>query len=51
MAVAVSGDEAKYGDQFETVRDYFLPHKDRVTIEDVSAWVPELVSEAVEDED
>jgi hypothetical protein len=42
--------QAKYGEQFETVRDYFLLHRDRVKIEDVSAWVPELIGDAPEDE-
>jgi len=38
---------SKYGDQFPTVRDYFLPRQDRVKIEDVSPWVPELMSDQV----
>jgi hypothetical protein len=37
--------QTKYGDRFPSVRDYFLPHQDRVKIEDVSAWVPELISD------
>jgi hypothetical protein len=43
--------EAKYGERFPTVRDYYLPHKDRVKIEDVSDWVPELISETPEVEE
>jgi hypothetical protein len=43
--------EAKYGGQFPKVRDYYLPNRDRVHIEDVSAWVPELISEAPEAEE
>lgn len=39
---------SKYGERFPTVRDYYLPHKGRVKIEDVSAYVPELISETPE---
>jgi hypothetical protein len=41
--------QAKYGDRFATVRDYFRLHQDRVKIEDVSAWVPELISDQEEE--
>ena len=37
----------KYGDRYRTVRDYYLPRKDMVTIQDVSSFVPELVAAAV----
>jgi len=38
----------KFGDRYGTVRDYYLPRKGRVVIQDVSAFVPELVAAAVE---
>jgi len=38
----------KFGDQYRTVRDYYLPRKGRVVIQDVSPFVPELVAAAVE---
>lgn len=38
----------KFGDQYRTVRDYYLPRKGRVVIQDVSPFVPELVAVAVE---
>jgi hypothetical protein len=42
--------QSKYGDRFPTVRDYFLPNSDRVVIEDISGWVPELISEVPDSE-
>jgi hypothetical protein len=42
--------QAAHGEKFDTVRYYFFAHKDRVKIEDVSAWVPELISESGEGE-
>jgi len=36
--------EEKYGDQFQTVQDYYSAKSAEVTIEDVSPLVPELVS-------
>jgi hypothetical protein len=42
---------AKFGDQYRTVRDYYLPRKHLVAIEDVSLFVPELVDAAIEAED
>ena len=39
---------AKYHDRFVTVRDYYLSRKGSVAIQDVSAFVPELVAAAVE---
>jgi hypothetical protein len=38
----------KFGDRYRTVRDYYLPRKGRVVIQDVSPFVPELVAAAVE---
>ena len=34
----------KFGDRYRTVRDYYLPRKGIVVIQDVSAFVPELVA-------
>lgn len=41
----------KFGDQYRTVRDYYVPRKGRVVIEDVSGLVPELASVGVENEE
>lgn len=38
----------KFGDRYRTVRDYYLPRKGLVVIQDVSAFVPELVGAAIE---
>jgi hypothetical protein len=38
----------KFGDRYRTVRDYYLPRKGLVVIQDVSLFVPELVAPAVE---
>ncbi len=38
----------KFGDQYRTVRDYYLPRKGLVVIHDVSPFVPELVAVATE---
>ena len=38
----------KFGDQYRTVRDYYLPRKGLVVIQDVSPFVPELVAVVVE---
>lgn len=38
----------KFGDRYQTVRDYYLPRKELVEIYDVSPLVPELVEAAVE---
>ncbi len=35
---------AKFGDRYRTVRDYYLPRKRLVVIQDVSPFVPELVA-------
>lgn len=39
---------SKFGDRYRTVRDYYLPRKGLVVIQDVSRFVPELVAAAVE---
>ena len=43
----------KFGDRYRTVRDYYVPRKESVVIQDVSAFVPRLVAavEAAEDEE
>lgn len=38
----------KYGDRYQKVRDYYVPRKDMVMIQDVSSFIPELVAAAVE---
>ena len=38
----------KFGDRYRTVRDYYLPRKGLVVIQDVSPFVPELVAATVE---
>jgi hypothetical protein len=38
----------KFGGQYQTVRDYYLPRKGHVVIQDVSPFVPELVAVAAE---
>jgi hypothetical protein len=39
---------AKFGDRYRTVREYYLPRKGLVVIQDVSSFLPELVVAAVE---
>jgi hypothetical protein len=34
----------KFGDRYRTVRDYYVPRKESVVIQDVSAFVPGLVA-------
>ena len=41
----------KFGDRYPTVRDYYLPRRDLVVIQEVSPFVPESVAAAVEAED
>jgi len=43
----------KFGDRYRTVRDYYLPRKESVVIQDVSPFVPRLVAaiEAAEAEE
>src|SRR5260370_5296281 len=38
----------KFGDRYRTVRDYYLPRKGLVVIQDVSPFVPDLVAAAVQ---
>ena len=38
----------KFADRYRTVREYYLPRKGLVVIQDVSSFVPELVAVAVE---
>jgi hypothetical protein len=38
----------QFGNQYQTVRDYYLPRKGRVVIQDVSPFVPELVAAAAD---
>lgn len=40
--------DQKFGNQYRTVRDYYLPRKGLVVIQDVSLFVPELVAVAAE---
>lgn len=39
---------AAHGEQYRKVRDYYLPRKGIVVIQDVSPFVPELVAAAFE---
>ena len=39
---------AKYGDRYPTVREYYLPRRDLVKIQDVSPLVPELIEAAID---
>jgi hypothetical protein len=39
----------KFGDQYRIVRDYYLAHGKKVTVADVSGWVPELIAHALEE--
>ncbi len=41
----------KFGDSYRTVRDYYLPKKNLVVIQDVTPFVPALVTAAVEAEE
>jgi hypothetical protein len=43
----------KYGDRYRTIRDYYIPRKESVVIQDVSPFVPGLVAavEAAEGEE
>jgi hypothetical protein len=42
---------ARFGDQFQRVRDYYFVHRDHVTIADVSAWVPELIADEIDEQE
>jgi hypothetical protein len=39
---------ARHGSRYAKVCDYYFAHRDLVSIEDVSLWVPELVAESAE---
>jgi hypothetical protein len=41
---------AKFGDRFQRVREYYIAHGDKVTVADVSAWVPELIADDLTEE-
>ncbi len=43
--------DAKFGDQYRTVREYYLPRQSQIILEDVSPLVPELVDAVVETTD
>ena len=43
--------QARHGNKFVKVHDYYVAHRDSVTIENVSSWLPELVSESAEIEE
>jgi hypothetical protein len=40
--------QARHGSKYKKVCDYYLAHRHLVAIEDVSAWVPELIAESAE---
>ncbi|HEX4411938.1 MAG TPA: hypothetical protein VH206_24455 [Xanthobacteraceae bacterium] len=40
---------AKFGEEYGVVRDYYLEHNSKVTIADVSDWVPELLAQGLEE--
>lgn len=42
---------ARHGDRYKKVSDYYLEHRDKVAVEDVSAWLPQLIAETPEVED
>jgi hypothetical protein len=39
----------RYGEQYRTVRDYYLPRKDTVVIQDVSPFLPDLLDALAEE--
>jgi len=41
----------KFGEQYRTVRDYYVPRKDFVLIQDISPFVPDLVAAGVDSEE
>lgn len=41
-AVLARAFQAKYGTEYATVRDYYLPRRDQVSIEDMSPWLGSL---------
>ena len=38
----------RFGDQYRTVRDYYVPRKHAVIMQDVSEWLPNLVAAGIE---
>lgn len=40
----------RHGEKYPTVRDYYIVHKDKVVVEDVSKWVPGLAEVKLDDE-
>lgn len=42
---------AKFGERFQRVREYYVAHENKVTVADVSAWVPELIADDVDEAD
>lgn len=40
--------QTRHGSKFKKVCDYYLAHRNLVVIDDVSNWVPELVTENAE---
>jgi hypothetical protein len=42
---------AKFGERYRTVRDYYVPRKDVVLIQDVSPFVPDLVAAGIDSEE
>jgi len=50
--VKLSNDfRAKHGSRYDRVSDYYSDHRHQVAIEDVSAWLPQLLAEVPEVED
>lgn len=41
----------KFGEQYRTVRDYYVPRKDFVLIQDISPFVPDLVAAGIDSEE
>ncbi len=41
----------KFENRYQKVREYYTDYKDEVAIEDVSRWLPELISETVEQDE
>jgi hypothetical protein len=40
-----------FGERYAVVRDYYLEHKDKVRIEDVSPYVPSLIADEITESD
>src|SRR5947207_13218957 len=43
--------QRRHGSKYKRVSDYYVAHRHLVAIEDVSHWVPELVTESAEIEE